>query len=139
MTSLDRIIKIINKEAPYLDKLRNVLKNNKEFLDNYYDKELENLISNNPKLETETLAIPIDSLTIVIKGMILNDSKFQVFSNISRIWYPRIEYVYSSSSRRPPSVKNTYRLFFSWKSIYQRRRNICVQRYGYTWSQKYGS
>lgn len=43
MTSLDRIIKIINKEAPYLDKLRNVLKNNKEFLDNYYDKELENL------------------------------------------------------------------------------------------------
>lgn len=67
MTSLDRIIKIINKEAPYLDKLRNVLKNNKEFLDNYYDKELENLISNNPKLETETLAIPIDSLTTVIK------------------------------------------------------------------------
>lgn len=79
MTSLDRIIKIINKEAPYLDKLRNVLKNNKEFLDNYYDKELENLISNNPKLETETLAIPIDSLTTVIKGMILNDARFKVF------------------------------------------------------------
>lgn len=77
MTSLDRIIKIINN--PYLDELRNALKNNKEFLDTYYDKELENLISNNPKLETEALAIPIDSLIPVIKGMILNDARFKVF------------------------------------------------------------
>lgn len=45
MTSLDRIILIINKESsktkdPSLDKLRNVLRNNKQFLDKYYDKQL---------------------------------------------------------------------------------------------------
>lgn len=84
MTSLDRIILIINKESsktkdPSLDKLRNVLRNNKAFLDKYYDKQLENLISNNPKAKTDTLVLPIDKLVPTIKGMILNDSKFQVF------------------------------------------------------------
>ena len=84
MTSLDRIILIINKESsktkdPSLDKLRNVLRNNKQFLDKYYDKQLENLISNNPKAKSDTLVLSIDKLVPTIKGMILNDSKFQVF------------------------------------------------------------
>ena len=84
MTSLDRIILIINKESsktkdPSLDKLRNVLRNNSAFLNKYYDKQLENLIGINPKMKAEYLTIPISMLVPTIKGMILNDSQFRVF------------------------------------------------------------
>ena len=70
--------------------------------------------------------------------MILNDSKFQVFPTYQEFGI----HVFNTYIRLHPEdrqvLKNTYRLFFSWKSIYQRRRNIRIQRYRYTWSRKYG-